>query len=161
MDIIVKRGSNNAISNYIGQTGELLYNISNKRLSIGDGSTSGGIIIPNVDDIKPFQTSYTTKIYNNGNTWYRLYSDGFKVQSSYIENTGALSKNFSVSLLTSFQTNNYFVGLMKGITDEWTYSSYASNFMVWNRSVSSFYIRLCGSNDSISLGKCQWFAFGY
>lgn len=160
MRILLKRGSSKAISSYSGIAGELLYNVDTSRIHVCNGIQNKSVLT-NIDDLNAFKTSYITNTSNQDKSWARTYNDGFMVQSNYIESSISLSKNYTISLLSPFQTTNYFVGLLKGFIGEWPEPAYASNFMVWNLTKSSFNIRLTGSNDSNALGKCRWIAFGY
>lgn len=54
--ITLKEGTDSQIQNYIGSEGEVIYNTTTGRLHLMDGTTSGGVIIPTLDDVKlPFE----------------------------------------------------------------------------------------------------------
>ena len=63
MKLLLKRGSNNAILNYVGDRGELFVDIDNNQLRLSDGINKAGKLIAFKDDI----TLYLVTSYNNGN----------------------------------------------------------------------------------------------
>lgn len=75
--ILVKRGTNLAVSQYIGESGELIFDTTNKRLSVCDGSSKGGIQVANVSDLPNNKSYVVIETYTNGSNWYRVYNDGW------------------------------------------------------------------------------------
>lgn len=101
--ILVKRGTNLAVSQYIGESGELIFDTTNKRLSVCDGSSKGGIQVANVSDLPNNKSYVVIETYTNGSNWYRVYNDG------WIEQGGDMSTSSLVTLNKSMTTTNYFV----------------------------------------------------
>lgn len=49
--VLLKRGTNDKIANYIGSSGELVMDLTNNRIYVHDGTTKGGTQIPKSSDI--------------------------------------------------------------------------------------------------------------
>ena len=108
--ILIKRGGNSTVSQYIGESGELIFDMTNKRLSVGDGSTKGGIQIANVSDLSNNNpTSYVVKTYRSGTNWYRKYNDGWIEQGGNIQ--VKYGSTITVTLPLQMSTTTYTIVL--------------------------------------------------
>lgn len=153
-EILVKRGSNSAVSSYVGKSGELLFDVTNNRLSIGDGSTKGGIKIANVSDISSVNpASYVTKTYTSGNNWYRTYNDGWIEQGGNVQvNYGSTT---TVSLPIKMSTTTYTVVLGNNGGSESTCKVQPNS-----ANVSNFVILRHYTGSQKGSGPCYWFVSG-
>ena len=152
--ILVKRGGNSAVSQYIGESGELIFDTTNKRLSVGDGSTKGGIQIANVSDLSNNNpTSYVVKTYSSGTNWYRKYNDG------WIEQGGNIQVNYNsiitVTLPLKMSTTTYTIvlGNNGGVES-------SCNVPANTATVSGFNLRRYYTGSERGSGPCYWYVSG-
>lgn len=152
--ILVKRGANSAVSQYVGESGELVFDTTNKRLSIGDGYSKGGIQIANVSDLSNNNpTSYITETYTNGSNWYRVYNDG------WIEQGGNVQVNYgytiTVNLNKTMKTTTYTILLgNNGGTES------SCNVPANTASTTKFSLRRHYTGSERGSGPCYWYVSG-
>lgn len=94
MDILLKRGTSNALNQYNGPNGELAIDTDNDHLRLFNGKSNGGLTIANVNDI-PTKLSqlqndtnfsninpnaYVIETGSYGNAWWMKYSNGWCIQ---------------------------------------------------------------------------------
>ena len=162
-NILLKRGTSNAISNYIGKAGEIVLDSSTNHIIIQDGSTKGGIKVANVDDVSNLSSkSYIVETYQSGSSWYRIYSDGFKEQGGMYTTNSSSSSSVTITLLKEMTSTNYYVNLVRGIVGEETRYFGANDYnMVWNLTKKSFMMHVEGTSMSKPLGSAKWIVMGY
>ena len=120
---------------------------------------SAGFAFPKCET-KPTKTSSATtskvavvvKNYLNGNSWYRVWSDGFIEQGGL--STGVNSK--SITFLKPFSNANYT--LIASIINE---SNYSYSPMLNNKTANGFSYQINYGGTSNVTGDCNYYACGY
>ena len=120
---------------------------SNHRLEVTcnpDGS--GGTYIDG-----KFVKAFVTQTYVNGDSWYRVYSDGWCEQGG-LSPKGVAGER-TISLLKNFANTNYFA-IYNALDAVATYIA------VYDKTVSTFKIKVFTSSGNRNY-DCQWTACGY
>lgn len=143
------------------------------RLPVSNGSQGSGSLyyycgdtLQNVDliniarmqekitDINAPTRGYLVESYVNGQSGYRLYSDGFCEQWSLADGNGA-----TITLLKPYSNTNYNINLGGGNSQGWGVN--AHSFTYYNRTSTSFNIRM-EEGTTFSTGmNCNWLTLGY
>lgn len=112
---------------------------------------NAGEVLEAVNDInaKVDNTVHITETYRNGDSWYRIYSDGWCEQGGATVASGSAETTVTVSLLKQFPTTDYHV-----------FGSYQASSLnmygqCYNLTTSGFTQRTYGGK------RCSWFACGY
>lgn len=112
-EILLKRGTKSAISNYTGKDGELVVDIENNDLYLMNSDQKGGVVLAKKSDIPtvPTKTSqltndsgfitsasvpnnikaYVTTFSGSNTSWYKLYSNGWIEQGGRIAHSSDTS----------------------------------------------------------------------
>lgn len=118
-------------------------------------NTDSNAVITSANLKKPFRavdynefanTPHIVETYQNGTSWYRVYSDG------WIEQGGKSTTGNTVTLLKSYSNSNY---TCVGIPNEETHGNY-ENLCIINRTESSFKGWLASYSYDF-----DWYACGY
>ena len=160
MKILLKRGSNNAILNYIGDKGELFVDTDNNQLRLSDGVNKAGKLIAFQNNIpskisqlnNDLINSYLITTYHSDSTFYRKYSDGF------IEQGGYHNANATITFPIAFTNTNYYI-----------YSTISFGFdqaigisQVLKNDNTSFKLRVATADNIYNwTDLCYWYACGY
>lgn len=92
----IRRGTEAENDAFTGAEGEVTMDLTNKQLRVHDGQTTGGMKIPNINDVAELKQTTDGMIdyvvetqeptSTNGYTWYRLYKSGWVEQGGIIAN---------------------------------------------------------------------------
>ena len=154
-NILLKRGTSNAISNYIGKAGEIVLDSLTNHIIIQDGSTKGGIKVANISGISSSSSkSYIVETYHSGNNWYRIYSDGFKEQGRITSNIATGTTITFLKSYTDIPTVNFIVN--RNATPD----ADSSGHWIQKISTSNFTITSNWSSSTMKI-PVHYISFGY
>ena len=98
--------------------------------------------------------AYITETYQNGTSWYRVYSDGWCEQGGSDEMTSAISAtNKTVVLLKKYKDANYTVNYQ--ITTTYTAAMNSAYWQIISKTTTSFVVK---SNTTASWRACGYIA---
>jgi hypothetical protein len=103
--------------------------------------------------------SVCVETYQNGTSWYRVYSDGWCEQGGQITGLNSSASTYNVSLLKTYKDTSYNIVCW----DMSRYSSSTPTYIVATKLTTGFngsYSGI-GSSDGGSSGKLDWQACGY
>lgn len=149
-NILLKRGTSNAISNYKGKVGEIVLDSSTNHIIIQDGSTKGGIKVANVDDTKRTDP-YIIETYSKGNSWYRVWSDGWKEQGNTEQYKNANDER-TITLIKPYKDTCYCIVNSSDLINDTDWY----NIKIWRNSSSSF--KICPKQNIYAI---TWYACGF
>ena len=105
-------------------------------------------------DINSPSRGYLVESYVNGQSGYRLYSDGFCEQWSFATGNGA-----TITLLKPYSNTNYSINLGGGNCEGWSVN--AHSFTYYNCTSTSFNIRMEEGTTFAPGMNCNWLTLGY
>lgn len=105
MNILNKRGTTSKVAEYVGKSGELVFDIETNTLHVMDGVSKGGISIANKMDIPSISspTVFITSTGGDKSCWYRVWSDntvecgGYKSAPRYGVDTLTITVGHTIS----------------------------------------------------------------
>lgn len=98
---------------------------------------------------------HIVETYQNGSSFYRLWSDGWCEQGGECKGFG-FGTIGTVDLIKKFKTENYYVN-----ANQWTEGGWGLTNYVRSRTVSSFTVQADGGNSSAANYPFYWYACGY
>jgi len=114
----------------------------------------------------PINQSFPKEVYSNGQSWYRVYEDGWCEQGgvftgngsgvAYGYISGGTGDTATISLLKNFSNTDYIVELTG---DKWQAGD--ASFYVQNKTVSNFKYCWGGYNSGSRVEGLAWVARGY
>lgn len=107
-------------------------------------------------DLSNFPKPYITETYQNGSSWYRVWSDGWCEQGGYY--TSDASNDVTINLLKSYKNINYYLSItMKRTTSRDTLTTPTNGF--YKKEISSF-SKYCATSTAYEAGF-NWETKGY
>ena len=112
------------------------------------------------NEIKSLSKAYITETYQNGTSWYRVYSDGWCEQGGYYTHNNKETE-VTIELLKTFANTNYNLQITKEAgtsPSSGAYYSFMSSYVASSKTTTQFKIKMTTNNR---LNGCDWQASGY